>query len=237
MSACQRSFGISAWNRTNELRGRFCGWGVTKPRRDSTRQIVETAGARPWTPVKVEGDRVGAGVQTLFGQRLAQLDDLVLEPVGDPVRARTRPSGPRLKAHLTLGIEPADELVDPPSGDPVVPSHHRLGSPLDPDPVTTSRASDISHPSRPEVCTMSRDRWELCPETRHSRLRRSRLRRLSSQSPELGSGVGSSEQRPESIQNRWKTRFPARRRHSERCCSPPSWARSKAATSRPSRPS
>ena len=28
MSACQRSFGISASNRTNELRGRFCGWGV-----------------------------------------------------------------------------------------------------------------------------------------------------------------------------------------------------------------
>ena len=46
-SACQRSFGWSAANRTNELRGRFAGSGVTNPRRVSTRQMVETAGAVP----------------------------------------------------------------------------------------------------------------------------------------------------------------------------------------------
>jgi hypothetical protein len=47
MSACHRSLGISAANRTNELRGLFCGWGVTNPRRDKIRQIVATEGARP----------------------------------------------------------------------------------------------------------------------------------------------------------------------------------------------
>ena len=48
MSACHRSFGMSAANRTNELFGRFCGCGVTKPRRVSTRQIVATEGELPW---------------------------------------------------------------------------------------------------------------------------------------------------------------------------------------------
>lgn len=48
MSACQRSFGIAASNRMNELFGRFCGWGVTKPRRESTRQMVATDGETPW---------------------------------------------------------------------------------------------------------------------------------------------------------------------------------------------
>jgi len=43
-SACRHSFGSSAWNRRHELFGRFCGCGVTKPRRDSTRQIVATDG-------------------------------------------------------------------------------------------------------------------------------------------------------------------------------------------------
>jgi hypothetical protein len=33
MSACQRSLGIAAQNRTNEDFGRFCGCGATKPRR------------------------------------------------------------------------------------------------------------------------------------------------------------------------------------------------------------
>ncbi len=45
---CQRSLGWSAAKRTKELRGRLCGSGVTKPRRESTRQIVDTAGALPY---------------------------------------------------------------------------------------------------------------------------------------------------------------------------------------------
>jgi hypothetical protein len=44
MSACQCSFGIAAQNRTNELRGRFCGCGTTNPRRERIRQIVATEG-------------------------------------------------------------------------------------------------------------------------------------------------------------------------------------------------
>ncbi len=44
VSACQHSLGSSAWKRRHELLGRFCGWGVTKPRRDRTRQIVATDG-------------------------------------------------------------------------------------------------------------------------------------------------------------------------------------------------
>ena len=48
MSACQRSLGIWASNRMKELRGRFWGWGVTKPLRESTRQIVATEGSDPW---------------------------------------------------------------------------------------------------------------------------------------------------------------------------------------------
>jgi hypothetical protein len=48
MSACHRSLGIAAANRTNEDFGRFWGWGVMKPRRDKIRQIVAGAGDRPW---------------------------------------------------------------------------------------------------------------------------------------------------------------------------------------------
>jgi hypothetical protein len=47
MSACHRSLGISAQNRIQVERGRFCGWGVMNPRRDRIRQIVETAGDDP----------------------------------------------------------------------------------------------------------------------------------------------------------------------------------------------
>jgi hypothetical protein len=49
MSACHRSFGIAASNRTNEDLGRFWGWGVMNPRRDRIRQIVEGEGDRPWS--------------------------------------------------------------------------------------------------------------------------------------------------------------------------------------------
>jgi hypothetical protein len=48
MSACHRSFGISAWNRIHDDLGRFCGCGVTNPRRLNTRQIVDTAGTDSW---------------------------------------------------------------------------------------------------------------------------------------------------------------------------------------------
>lgn len=44
-SACQRSLGWSAQKVRHDDRGRFCGCGLTKPRRDKIRQIVETADA------------------------------------------------------------------------------------------------------------------------------------------------------------------------------------------------
>jgi hypothetical protein len=47
MSACHRSLGISAWNRTKELLGRFWDWGMTNPRRVRIRQIVATEGTSP----------------------------------------------------------------------------------------------------------------------------------------------------------------------------------------------
>ncbi len=37
VSACQHSFGSSAWNRRQELFGRFWGWGTTKPLQVRTR--------------------------------------------------------------------------------------------------------------------------------------------------------------------------------------------------------
>ena len=80
MSACQRSLGWSAQNVFHDDRGRFCGCGVTNPRRVRIRQIVETAGTGS-TPAawQVGGDRLRAGVQALLGESLAEPDDLVLD--------------------------------------------------------------------------------------------------------------------------------------------------------------
>ena len=64
MSACQRSLGWSAQNRRHDDRGRFCGCGVTNPRRDKIRQIVETAGTgAPAGRGQVRGDGLRASVR------------------------------------------------------------------------------------------------------------------------------------------------------------------------------
>ena len=42
MSDCQVSFGRADSKRVQLERGRLWGWGVTKPRRHSTRWIVES---------------------------------------------------------------------------------------------------------------------------------------------------------------------------------------------------
>lgn len=47
MPACQTSPGRPASNLRQDERGRLCGWGVTKPRRDKIRQIVATDGGDP----------------------------------------------------------------------------------------------------------------------------------------------------------------------------------------------
>jgi len=64
-------------------------------------------------PVQMEGDRVGAGVQALLRQVLPELEDLVLEVLGCPLRARPGPAGARHEARLTFGLEPADQFMDP----------------------------------------------------------------------------------------------------------------------------
>lgn len=45
MSDCQVSFGNDDSKRTQLVRGRFWGWGTTKPRRTKTRWMVDTLGA------------------------------------------------------------------------------------------------------------------------------------------------------------------------------------------------
>jgi hypothetical protein len=81
---------------------------------------------------QVVGDRVGAGVEPFLGKLLSQADDLLLDLRGDPTPARPGPPRPGLKTVLTLGIEPADQLVDPPPGHPVVSGHPGLRAPFHP---------------------------------------------------------------------------------------------------------
>jgi hypothetical protein len=87
-------------------------------------------GRRSMPTFQMERDRVRSRIQAFVGERLAQLDDFLLERVGDLVRTYSRPARPRLQASLTLGLEPTDQLVDPASGDPVVTGHLRLGASL-----------------------------------------------------------------------------------------------------------
>src|SRR5580698_10122667 len=83
MSICHRSFGRSAQNRTYDDRGRFCGWGVISPRRDST------------------------------GQFLAQRDDLILGLGGEPGRRGMRPPRARMQALLPFGAVTSQALIHP----------------------------------------------------------------------------------------------------------------------------
>jgi len=69
-------------------------------------------------PFEVEGDRVSAGIVAFFHQVLAELDDLVLQGLWDPMRAPARTPGPWLETGITFGLEPQAELVDPPPRDP-----------------------------------------------------------------------------------------------------------------------
>jgi len=47
-SACQHSLGTSALKRVHDDLGRLWGWGTTKPRALSTRQMVAVEGTRTW---------------------------------------------------------------------------------------------------------------------------------------------------------------------------------------------
>jgi hypothetical protein len=65
-------------------------------------------------PVQVDSDRVRPGVKPLIDKELSQFDDLLLDLIGYPVRARPRAPGARFKPCVSLGLEPTHELVDPP---------------------------------------------------------------------------------------------------------------------------
>ena len=108
------------------LRGDEAPAGQDPPdRRGSRRASV--------TPLEVDRNRVGPGIVTLLRQALAELDDLVLEGLGDPVPAPPGTPRPRLEPRLALGLEPPDELMDPAPREPVVSRHRRLRPPLDQD--------------------------------------------------------------------------------------------------------
>ena len=72
--------------------GRFCGWGVTKPRRRKDPPDRRDRRAGAVAARQVIGDRVGAGIQALIGERLAKLDDLVLDLDRGLLRAPTGPA-------------------------------------------------------------------------------------------------------------------------------------------------
>ena len=83
---------------------------------------------------QVEGDGVGPGVQPLVRERLSELNDLVFERLRCPFGAPSGPARTGLQARIALGVEPFDQLVDPLSGDPLVPGHLGLGPPFEQDP-------------------------------------------------------------------------------------------------------
>src|SRR6266508_4733772 len=87
MSACHRSLGWKASNRTKDDRGRFCGWGVTNPRRERIRQMVETAGEAPWRRVRWNAMVCAPASRPWVGQGLAELHDVVFDPGWDPLGA------------------------------------------------------------------------------------------------------------------------------------------------------
>jgi hypothetical protein len=126
------------------LRGDEATAGKNTPdRRDRRRATVAT--------FEVEGDRVRPRVEPSFRQVFAESDDLVLERVEDSVRARPRTSRSWLEPGLTFGLEPPDELMDPPPGDPVVSPHAGLAPPLDQDRRDHQPCQRHRSPPSPEV--------------------------------------------------------------------------------------
>jgi len=87
MSSCQRSFGLLGGDRWQLLFGRLWGFGVTNPRADRIRQIVDTAGTAAGPPrprryrggavalLQVGGDGGRTGLVPAPVELFAQLDD------------------------------------------------------------------------------------------------------------------------------------------------------------------
>ena len=129
-SDCQVWFGRSAANLWNELRGRFCGCGTTRPARLRIRQMVALEGV--W-PSRSRWARIvsAPASRPAVGQLIAQLQD----PGGDLcrglVRRRQRPRRPRLQRRLAL-IQPAVmQAMDQRFGDAVTGGDLPVGESFD----------------------------------------------------------------------------------------------------------
>jgi hypothetical protein len=92
MSACQRSLGWSAQKLFQDDRGRFCGCGVTNPRRarEDPPDRRDRRHRRHPLAGQVGGDGLRPGVQALPGQGLAEPHDLVLDLQVDRPRVGVR---------------------------------------------------------------------------------------------------------------------------------------------------
>ena len=94
------------------LFGRLWGCGVTNPRADRIRQIVDTAGTLEAVAVlEVGGDGVGAGFVPAAVEFLAEHDDLLLDPAGSGRgwsagggTAAPRPGSPSVRNRATRVI-------------------------------------------------------------------------------------------------------------------------------------
>src|SRR5512147_885389 len=75
---------------------------------------VSSEAGRPWAPA------ASWNAATTSAALLTEVDDLLLQGFGDPLRARPWPTGARLETRLALCFEAADQLVHPPPGQSVV---------------------------------------------------------------------------------------------------------------------
>ena len=85
VSACHISLGRAASKRTKEERGRFWGWGVTRPWRERMRQMVPGRGDLGKALLELVTDAGGAGVVAGGSEFLAEGDDRRLELGADLV--------------------------------------------------------------------------------------------------------------------------------------------------------
>ena len=74
---------------------------------------------------------VSAGVQALFGELLAEPDDLVLQVEADRARVVVGPAGTGCERGLALELVAVNQLLDPVAGDLVVAGDLALGASLD----------------------------------------------------------------------------------------------------------
>jgi hypothetical protein len=135
-------------------RGRLYGCGVTNPRADRIRQIVDTAGVCPWRCCMCAAIVAAPASWVEF---LAQGEDLVLHVAGSPVRARPWTPRPRSQAGFAFGEEPLYQGDHPAAGYPISSGDLALGAALD----QNSRHDQLTHPHRSPLDVGC----ERCPET------------------------------------------------------------------------